>query len=81
MTQIKTDEEPIMWEEVGTDTYIGYALLGKGLATDEPVWGIKKVGANGITYAEGSKMKKFVWEDRDSYTYLPFASKVQGGGS
>jgi hypothetical protein len=75
MTQIKTDEEPVKFETVGDDTYIGYPLLSKGLDTDEPVWGIKRVGATGITYPEGSKMKKFVWEDKADYDYFPFASK------
>jgi len=75
MTQISKDEEPVKWITAGDDTYIGYPLLGKGLATDEPVWGIKKVGATGITYAEGSKMKKFEWDKRADYDYFPFASK------
>jgi hypothetical protein len=84
-TQILIDETPVKIETSGDDTYLGFPLHGKGTATDEPVWGIKKVdvlgGSTDIVYPDGSKMKKFVWDDRETYTYYPYASKPGSSAS
>lgn len=85
-TMIMKNEEPVIIDEsISGETYLGYPLLGEGLNEDQPVWGIKLVqaisGETQLLYPNGSKMKKFVWEDREDYTYLPFAAKTKEGGS
>ncbi len=53
-------------------TYVGYPSRANP-GEDEAKWSIKRIEKTGvitrITWAEGLIDKKFIWNDRGSYTY------------
>lgn len=64
-------EESIVWDV--TTTYVWRAAPGSSVLDN--VWQIQKVvsdvtaGTTTVTFAEGSALYKFQWDDRATYSY------------